>query len=116
MIESASSKTIIVGNDLFKFLEKYDFNVISLEENENLTDKVIADVKTLIQNGEIDYIFLKQNEDPNNTIKAIVDEFGIEIIYIHTLSNITETERNNNEDYLSIMNENLELLKQELYD
>jgi zinc transport system substrate-binding protein len=116
MIESASSKTIVVGNDLFKFLEKYDFNVISLEENDNLTDKTVEDVKNLIRRGEIDYIFLKQNEDPNNTVNSLINEFNIEILRFHTLSNITESERNNSKNYISIMNENLELLKQELYD
>ena len=32
--ENASKKTIIVDNSAWKFLEKYDFEVISLEEND----------------------------------------------------------------------------------
>ena len=33
--ENASNKTIIVGNDLFKFLEKYGYNVLSIDESKN---------------------------------------------------------------------------------
>jgi zinc transport system substrate-binding protein len=116
MIESASNKTIVVSNDLFKFLEKYDFNVISLEENENLTDKRIADVKEMIKNNQIEYIFLKQNEEINETIKKIKEETNVQLVTLHTLSNISELDRNSNKDYISIMNENMELLKNELYD
>ena len=116
MIESSNNKTIVVSNDLFKFLEKYDFNVISLEENDNLTDKTVEDVKQMIKDNQINYIFLKQNEDANNTIKKILAETDVELIHLHTLANISENERNANKDYITIMNENMELLKNELYD
>lgn len=113
---STDNKTIVVANDLYKFLEKYNFNVISLEENDNLTEKTIADVKSLIRNGKINYIFLKQNEEANNTIKSIQKETGIQLVTLHSLSNLSETERKENEDYITLMNENIELLKNELYD
>lgn len=114
--ESAATKTIVVSNDLFKFLEKYDLNVISLENNANLTDKVIADATALINSGEINYIFVPQNEELNDTVKKLQAETNVEIVYFHTLSNISETERNDKLDYLSIMNNNIELLKKEIYE
>ena len=36
----ATYKTIVVDDDMFKFLEKYNLRVISLEDNDNLTDKL----------------------------------------------------------------------------
>jgi ABC-type Zn uptake system ZnuABC Zn-binding protein ZnuA len=45
----------------------------------------------------------------------IVKETEAEILEFHTLTNISETERNNKKDYLSLMNDNIELLKNELY-
>lgn len=116
MYENSSKKTIVVSNDLFKFLEKYGFTVLSLEENENLTDKLLSDVRTLITDGQIHYIFMKENEDVSKTIEALQKEFNVELLKLNTLSNLSEKEKNNNEDYVSIMNKNLELLKQELYD
>ena len=114
--ESSSNKTIVVSNDLFKFLEKYGYTVISLEENNNLTDKTVADVKQMIENEQISYIFLKENEEANGTIQKIIRQTGVETLTLKTLSNITEEESENHQDYISLMNQNVELLKQELYD
>lgn len=114
--ESSSNKTIVVSNDLFKFLEKYGYTVISLEENSNLTDKTVADVKQMIENEQISYIFLEENEEANGTIQKIIRQTGVETLTLKTLSNITEEESENHQDYISLMNQNVELLKQELYD
>ncbi|MDD4808549.1 MAG: metal ABC transporter substrate-binding protein [Bacilli bacterium] len=114
-VEAANSKKIVVSNDLFKFLEKYDLEVISVEDNENLTDKTIANVTNLIKNKEISYIFVPQNEDLNDTILKLQEDTDVEIVYFHVLTNISETERNDKMDYISIMNNNIELLKKELY-
>ena len=114
--ETSDYQTIVVSSDLFKFLEKYNFNVISLEENDNLTDKTIENVKNLIRNKKIDYIFMKQNEEESKTIKNIKAETNVKTLKFNLLSNLTETDRTGKKDYISIMNENIELLKQELYD
>lgn len=115
-VESGSNKTIVVANDLFKFLEKYGYTVISLEENSNLTDKTVADVKQMIETEQISYIFLKEGEEENDTIKSLVEETGVETLTLKTLSNMTEEESENNQDYITLMNQNIETLKQELYD
>lgn len=115
MYENSSKRMIVASNDVFKFLEKYGFTVYSLEENENLTEKTLADVKALISNGQIKYIFVKENEEISKTVEALLDG-NVEVLKIHMLSNLTEEEKNNGENYISIMNKNLELLKQELYD
>ncbi len=114
--DNASFKTLVVSSDLFKFLEKYDLNVISLEENENLTEKTIADVVNLINDGKIQYIILKKDEEMNDTIKKIVNETNVEVVYYHMLSNLTGEERNAKKDYISIMSDNIDILRNELYD
>lgn len=114
--ENASKKTIVVSNDLFKFLEKYGFTVLSLEENDNLTEKIVADVLELINEGKVTTIFLKQKEEMNDTIKKIVDEKGINVVYLHMIDNLTGDERNSKKDYISIMSDNIDLIKNEVYD
>lgn len=116
MAESADNKTIVVASDMFNFLEKYNFNVISLEENSNLTEKKILDVENMIENGEIDYIFLPDNIDESNTVKLIKTNTNVEIATLHTISNLSEEEVAAKKDYLSLMKENIEALKNELYD
>lgn len=113
--ENSTHNTIVVSHDLFKFLEKYNINVISLEENEFLTEKKIAEVKQLIKDGVIEYIFVKQNTELSDTIKKIQQQTGVLIETIHSLTNLTEKERDNNKNYITIMNENIDKLKEELY-
>lgn len=65
-ILEATYNTIVVDNDMFKVLSKYGLNVISLEENDNLTDTTINEVKKLINNGSIKYIY-SSKEETNET-------------------------------------------------
>jgi len=116
MIEKAPSKTIVVNSNLFKYLEKYNFTVISLDESENTFAKNFAKAKELIKNGEIKYIYTIKNEAISETISSLIAETKIEKLEFHNLANLSETESKNHKNYLSIMNENIELLRQELYE
>lgn len=116
MATNASDKNIVVSNDLLKFLSKYDLNVISLEENDSLTDKTINNVKNLIANGTIKYIYVLDNEEPNETIKKLIEGTSVKILKFRTLTNLSEEERKNGEDYISIMNSNIDSLKEEIYE
>ena len=109
----ASYKTIVVDNDLFKFLEKYDIRVISLEENENLTEPVINEVKKLIDDGDIKYIYSITNES-NDTVNSLLDSYDIELVTINDMRSVDGGVTNTNDSYLIIMNNNIELLKKEL--
>lgn len=109
----SSYKIIVVDNDLFKFLEKYDIRVISLEENENLTEPVINEVKKLINDGEIKYIYSITNES-NDTVKSLLESYDIELITINDMRSVDGGVTNTNDSYLTIMNNNIELLKKEL--
>jgi len=160
-LTNAKYKTIITDNELFKFLEKYNIEVICLEEyiktitienGDNLSDiskeynvsisdvltynnksdetikigekiklpiktietSTINRVKKLISEKEIKFIFSNNNES-NSTINELIKEYELELIPINTMYSINGNVSNNNENYLTIMNNNLELLKKELY-
>ena len=115
MNENSSKKTIVVDNSSFKFLEKYGFEVISLEDNEELTDKTISDVIRMIRKKQITYIFSTDANNLNKNVQKIVKKTGVEILELNDLSNLTENQRNSKEDYISLLNENIDLLKKELY-
>lgn len=111
---NANNKTIVVSSDTFKYLEKYGFTVISLEENENLTDKTIADVKKLLANKQISYIFLKDNEEENNTIKDLKKNYEFTTTSLNTLSTLNANDRKDKKDYISIMMDNINSIKLEV--
>ena len=58
---------------------------------------------------------LKKHQE-NNTVKEIQSLTNVELVELRTISNLTEAERKNKDDYFTLMNYNIELLKQELYD
>lgn len=113
-VNSSNYNTIVVDNHLFKFLEKYNLNVISLEEDENLTQKNIDDVKRLINNGSIKYIYTKDDKT-NETVQKLLDNYKIELIKINDMFSNDGGVTNSNENYLTIMNDNIDLIKKELY-
>lgn len=113
-ISLATYHTIVVDNDLFKFLEKYNLKIISLEENDNLSENTINEVKKLINNNEIKYIFSSKAET-NETCKNLIETYDLELITLNTMETIDGGITNSNESYLTVMNNNIDLLNKELY-
>ena len=115
MAENTNDKTLVVANNDFNFLSKYGLNIMSLDKKTN-NDKNTSDIKNLIKNGTVKYIFMMDNEEETDIIKSIKQEYpNIEILYIDSLNNISTKDKNEGKDYISIMNENIDKFKQELY-
>ncbi len=114
--ESSNNKTIITDDSSLKFLEKYGFEVMSLEENDDLNDKIISDVINNIENGTNTYIYSFDKDNLNDTVKNIISSYPtVQILELNNISNLTENQRNNKDDYVTLTNENFDLLKNELY-
>ncbi len=109
--EKSANKTIVVGNNTFKFLEKYGFEVISLEGDVTISD--LNKVKNLINDGKVSYIFVKENEEINSVITDLTNAYKISLISIKTITNLTDDERKNGENYLSLMNQNIDAIELE---
>lgn len=111
---TSNNPTIVVSSDTFKYLEKYGFTVLSLEENDNLNDKTIADVKKMLANKQISYIFLKDEEKENDTIKDLKSKYEVTTVSLNTLSTLNAEDRKDKKDYLSIMMDNINSIKLEV--
>lgn len=114
--QNGKYNTIIVSKDYFKFLENYGFEVISLEETDNLNNDTINKAKNLLSSKENSYIFVTDEEKDNysDTIKDVKASGG-EIKILNTITTLTKEQRDTKEDYTTLMKENLELLKEEVY-
>lgn len=113
-ITSAKYKTIVTDNDTLKFLEKYGLKVISLEENKDLTTNKIEEVKNLIKEKQIKYIYSTTSKT-NNTVKELIDNNNLEQISMNTMHSTDGNITNSNDNYLTIMTNNINELKKELY-
>ena len=113
-IESTDNHTIVVANSALKFLEKFGLEVYCIDSD--ATDKTISDVENLIKDEEISYIYSFKEEELSDKAQKLVDAYSsVKVEELHKLDNLSDDERSEKEDYLSIMNDNLDLLKQELY-
>ena len=88
--------------------------VYSLDPD-TVTNKTIEEVRKLLINELSTYIFIKENQDLTDTIKELMEETGAKTLEWHMLSNITDSQKNNNLNYFDLMTENIETLKNELY-
>ena len=113
-IENAKYKTIVTDSNMFKFLEKHGLKVISLEENQDLSSNTIEEVKSLINSGNIKYIYSTSKES-NQTVKNLIQENKIELVSINSMHSIDGSITNSNDNYITIMTNNINLLKKELY-
>ena len=115
LIEIADSKTILVSNNVFKFFEKYGLEVISVFNDENLTDKTISLVKDAINDEKVKHIIMFENDTLTDEVEKIISDNNIEKIYFDSLTTLSSENQTSGKDYLSVMNSNLEILKKELY-
>jgi len=116
ILENSNEKTIVVGNGLFKFLEKYGFDVINLQDEEHLTNITLKKVNNLISDGSTSCIFVKEGQKLNETITKLKMDTKVEICNITSGTLLTDEQRKNNVTYLDILRENVERIKKEMYD
>lgn len=114
--EEAPSKIIVTNHIMFEFLEKYGFEIYTLDNTVKESDKIVTDVETLIQNNEIKTIFIKDDSDINFNITNLIEDTEITLTQINSVSTITKYELDNNENYFTIMRNNLNLIKNSLYN
>lgn len=114
--ENATRKTIVVNSDVLKCLEKYGFNAISLDDKTNpVTEKTIDDVVSKINSGEVKHLFILENTANSDAVNQVIKQTEIETYTYKRLDSITDSERDEKDDYFTIMNNNIELLRNELY-
>lgn len=112
MGKNASKKNILVTNDSFNFLSKYNINVISIKEGDT---KSINEAKKLINSGEIKYAYVLRGNTLSEEIETFIKNYNLEKIEIDPMYTITDEDKNNGNDYLSIMTENINKFKTELF-
>ena len=113
-VDSTNNKTVIVADSALKYLEKFGLNVICIDSD--ATQKVLSDAEELIENENVSYIMLFKGQEANDNVKKLLEEHSnIQTLELHKLDNLTDEERNEKKDYLTIMRDNLELIKKELY-
>ncbi len=93
------TNTLVVSDNVFRFLENYGFNIISLDE-ETLTESSLNSIKSSFMKKKYKNILVLDNNYTDN-IKNIINDSKAKAIDVKSMMN---TDANNNtEDYLTVM-------------
>lgn len=104
-----NQNTIIVSSSIFKFLEDYGFQVISLEDYE-LNSNNLNILKNNFKSGTYKYILTKENEE-NEIVNNIKTETNATTVSVNLMKTLSEENKKNNDTYFTIMNDFIENLK-----
>ena len=93
----SGTNTLVVSNDVFKFLENYGFEIISLDEN-SLTESSLESIREDFEDETYDTIVVLDNNYTEN-INGIIEEYEANTIDVASMTTFTE----GSIDYISSM-------------
>ena len=105
-----NQNTIIAASNVFKFLEDYGFQVISLEDYENGSASLTT-LKNNFNSGTYQYLLIKSTEPTNELITEITTQTNAKTITVNMMNTLSEEDRENNENYFTIMEDFINNLK-----
>lgn len=115
MGKNASRKALLVTNDAFNFLSKYNLEIISLDpDNKNLT-KAYNDARKYISEEKIKYVYTLGNETLSEDLENFITSYQLEKLEIDPMYTLTDDQRRENVDYLKVMESNISKFKTELF-
>lgn len=107
MATEKGKNTLVVSSDLFRFLEDYGFQVISLE---NQNEDSLTVLKKNFKSGTYKSLFIKNTEDITDHLKDFENQ-GATLISVNTMTTLSDQNRKNSDTYISIMQEFIENIK-----
>lgn len=114
-VENAPYKTIVTTSSAYKYLEKYGVKVYLI--NDDTSDKDLKEVDNLIRQGKITKIFTYEEDKTTANVQNIINKYPsiVSLVSFKHMNLLTEEARKSNSDYVTLMNQNLDTLKEELY-
>lgn len=114
-VESAPYKTIVATDNNYRFLEKYGVKVYIL--NNDTSEKDLVEINNLIENGEITKIYSYEDVKITNNVQNLINTYPntLEIINSNRITVLNDDQRETETDYITLMNQNLDSIKEELY-
>ena len=114
-VESAPYKTIVATDNNYKFLEKYGVKVYIL--NDDTSEKDLVEINDLVESGNITKIFSYEDIKTTNNVQNLINTYpnNLEVINSNRIIVLNDEQRKTKTDYITLMNQNLDNIKEELY-
>jgi zinc transport system substrate-binding protein len=118
MADASSNKTFFVSHAAFGYLAgTYGLEqvaVAGLNSQDEPSQKELTEIVKLAKSKNIKTILFEQNVSSNLT-KVVQNEIGADALTLHNLGVLTPQDIDNDEDYFTLMEQNLETLKKALH-
>lgn len=116
-LSETSKDTIVVSHAGYGYWEEQygiqQHGIAGLSPTNEPSIRQIEDTIAMMEDNEINYVLFEQNI-PENITEVVRDEVGAESLSLHNLEALTEEDLENEEDYFSLMEQNLETLTEAL--
>lgn len=113
--KNGNYNTLLVTNNVFEYLTKYNINVISIDSKNETLDKAYADAKKLITDKKIQYVYYMEGDELTDSQNKFIQDNALIKVEIPDIWTLTDDERRENKTYLTIMNDIINEYKKELY-
>ncbi|WP_173108270.1 metal ABC transporter substrate-binding protein [Bacillus sp. KH172YL63] len=114
MADNAPKKTFFVSHSAYSYWEaRYGLHQEAIAGLNTADEPSQQELKKIIEKGKednIQYILFEQNVSSRLT-EVVQNELGAKALTLHNLSVLTEEDRDNGEDYVSLMKRNIDTLK-----
>lgn len=112
-LQSKEYKEILVSHAAYGYWEhRYGIEQIAisgLSSSDEPSQKELTEIINFAETRNMNYVIFEQNGS-DRVSKIIQDAIDAKALYVHNLSVLTEENVENNEDYLSLMKDNLSVL------
>ncbi len=112
--QDAKNRTFVTQHAAFAYLaQQYDLKqvpIAGLSPDEEPSPKRLAELKTYVEKQHIPVIYFEEISSPK-IAQTLADEAGVKTAVLNPLESLTSEQQEQGEDYISIMQKNLEALK-----
>jgi zinc transport system substrate-binding protein len=117
MAETAPNKTFYVSHAAYSYWEeRYGLHqeaIAGLNTSDEPSQQELKKIIDQAKKDDVQYILFEQNVSSRLT-EVVQKELGAKSLHLHNLSVLTEEDRDEDDDYFSLMRQNIETLKKAL--
>ncbi len=114
--DNAKDTNILIASDTLDFLSKYGFTVTNVDETNGEISKTIkTKAKKLVNEKTVSYIYMLDNQEESAFVKELISA-GATKKALRSMTLLTEEDIKNGVTIKTMMRDNIEELKKEIYD
>ena len=113
---NAEDKNIIIASEELLFLSEYGLTVTDVDSTYyEVSSKSMEEARRLIASGKVKYIYMLDTTKETAATEELKN-LGAEIIKIHSMTVLSESEENEHTTYETMMRDNIDNFKKELIE